>query len=94
LNLRKFLKEYYGLIPVVGGTIIAGAVGVVAYSVGLAQDFSKEVQYISSTNDVIGGVFTLYNNASAVCGRYIMPGFLAGQFLTYKFKKSLTSFFK
>ena len=94
MGLKKFLKEYYGLIPVVGGTVIAGAVGVVAYSVGFAQDIAKEIQYISTTQDFWGGFWLLYNNASSVCGKYVIPGFIAGQALTYKLKKSVTSFFK
>jgi len=94
LGLKKFIKEYYGLIPVVGGTVIAGAVGVVAYSVGFAQDIAKEIQYISTTQDFWGGFWSLYSNASSVCGKYVIPGFIAGQALTYKLKKSVTSFFK
>jgi hypothetical protein len=94
MDIKKFLKEYYGLVPVIGGTLVAGAVGVIAYSVGMAQDISKEAQYISSSNDVLGGILSLYNNASLICGKYVMPGFVAGQALTYKFKKNLISFLK
>lgn len=82
------------MIPVLGGVVVAGATGILAYSVGFAQDIAKEIQYISTTQDFWGGIWSLYNNASAVCGKCVIPGFIAGQFLTYKLKKSVTSFFK
>ena len=94
MGLKKIIKEYYGVIPVVGGTVVAGAVGIVAYSAGFAQDFLKEIQYISTTQDFWGGISSLYNNASVVCGKYVIPGFIAGQALTYRLKKSITSLFK
>jgi len=93
-RLKKFLKEYYGLVPTLGGTIVAGSVGVVAYSVGFAKDFSKELQYILATQDVWGGISSLYNYASSVGGKYIIPAFFIGQVLSYKLKKSVTSFFE
>ncbi|HKZ45705.1 MAG TPA: hypothetical protein VJ343_03295 [archaeon] len=94
MGLKKFLKEYNSLIPIVGGTIIAGAVGIAAYTIGFAQDISKEIQYISNTKDVLGGIWALYETASSVCGKYVIPGFVAGQALTYKLKKTIISVFR
>lgn len=94
MGLKKFLKEYYGLVPILGGTVIAGTAGLIAYSVGFAQDLTKEIQYISTTQDIWGGVLSLYDNGSSIAGKYVIPGFIAGQALTYKLKKALFSFFK
>ena len=94
MSLKKFLKEYYGLIPVTGGLTLAGLAGTTAYSIGLIQNISKEIQYISSTGDIIGGIVSLYDFASSVAGKYVLPGFVAGQLITYKFKKAVVSAFK
>lgn len=94
MGLKKFLKEYYGLVPILGGAVIAGTAGVIAYTVGFAQDLTREIQYISNTQDVLGGLFSLYDNASSVAGKYVIPGFIAGQALTYKLKRAIFSFFK
>jgi len=93
LGIRKFLREYYGVIPVLGGTVVAGVTGIIAYSIGVAQGLTKEVQYILTTQDV-GRFLVLYEYGSSVAGKYIVPGFMVGQALTYKLKKSLFSIFE
>ena len=94
MGLKKFLKEYYGILPVVGGTVIAGAVGVVAYTIGSAQELTNQIEYIVTTQDIWGGLSVLCDSGSALAGKYIIPGFVAGQVLTYKLKKTLFSFLK
>lgn len=93
-RLKKFLKEYYGLVPVAGGMALAGIAGMAAYSVGFAQDISRQIQYITSTGDVFGGIISLYESASSTAGKCVAPAFVAGQFMTYRLKKSLISLFK
>ena len=94
MGLKKILKEYYGLVPVLGGTVIAGAVGVVAYTIGSAQELTNQIEYIITTQDIWGGLSALCDSGSALAGRYIIPGFIAGQILTYKLKKAIFSFLK
>lgn len=94
MGLKKFLKEYYGLIPILGGTVIAGTAGIIAYTVGSAQEITKQIEYITTTQDVWGGISALYESASSLGGKYIIPGFFAGQALTYKLKKAIFSFLK
>lgn len=93
MGIKKFLKEYYGVIPVLGGTVVAGVTGIIAYSIGVAQGLTKEIQYILTTQD-LERLFTLYEYGSSVAGKYIVPGFIVGQALTYKLKKSLFSIFE
>ena len=82
-KIRKFLGEYYGLIPTLGGVAVAGVTGLVAYSIGLAHGI-YDGQSISS----------LYTYASSISRKFVLPGFLVGQFLTYKLKKAIFSIFK
>lgn len=93
MGVKKFLREYYGLIPMLGGTLVAGATGIIAYSIGFAQGLTKEIQYITTTQD-LERILTLYEYGSSVAGKYILPGFVVGQALTYKLKKSLLSIFE
>jgi hypothetical protein len=80
---KKFLGEYFGLIPTLGGIVVAGAAGIVTYAIGIAHGIYNGVE-----------ISSLYNYASAFPGKILPPAFLVGQFLTYRLKKSIVSIFK
>lgn len=82
-KIKNFLKEYYGLIPTLGGVAVAGATGLLTYSISTAYGLYNGTD-----------ISSLYSYASSVSGKFVIPSFLVGQFLTYRLKKSLTSLFK
>jgi len=90
----SFLKDYFGVVPLVGATLTAGAVGGVAFAIGLASDVSKTAAQIMAGANAVDAINSLYQSAGNLAGQYFMPAGAAGQFLTYKFKRSITSFFK
>jgi hypothetical protein len=82
-KIKKFLSEYFGLVPTLGGVAVAGAAGIVTYSIGMAYGLYNGVE-----------VSSLYSYASTISGKFVIPSFLVGQFLTYRLKKSIFSVFK
>lgn len=94
MGIKKILKEYYGPAPIIGGTMVAGVAGIIAYSVGAIKNLPDNILYVINTGDLVGGIFSLYEKAGNVCGKYVVPGFVAGQFLFYKFGKMLKNVFK
>ena len=94
MGIKKFLREYFGLIPLTGGLLTAGAVGSAAFLISLLSGTSQELTYVINGKDAVDAISILYQKAGETAGHYIMPSAAVGQFLTYRFKKSVTSFFK
>lgn len=94
MGVKKFLREYFGVIPVSGGLLTAGLVGTTAFIISLVAGSSQGLSYIASGENPVDVIASLYQQASGVAGKYMMPGAFAGQLLTYKFKKSIESWFK
>ena len=88
-KVKGFLKEYNGLVPIAGGIFTAGAVSVVAFVIGSFEHLQRMVEYGITTNDWGYAAKYLYEKGSELAGYYAFPGYLGGQFLTYKFKKAL-----
>jgi len=91
---NSFLRDYFGFLPLLGGTLTAGVVGGAAFAIGLAYDASKTAAQIMGGANAVDAINSLYQTAGNLAGQYVMPAGAAGQFFTYKFKKSITSFFK
>lgn len=91
---NSFLRDYFGLLPLLGGTITAGVVGGAAFAIGLACDASKTAAQVMGGVNPVDAINSLYNSAGNLAGQYVMPAGVAGQFLTYRFKKSISNFFK
>ena len=94
MGIKKFLKEYFGAIPVSGGLLTAGLVGTTAFIISLAASSSQGLTYLTNGENPVDVIASLYQQASDAAGKYMMPGAFAGQLLTYKFKKSVESWFK
>lgn len=90
-RLKNFLKEYYGFTPTFTGIVFAGLTASATYLVGAVQQLSSQIPYLLETRDFLGILSSLYESGSYVSGKYIVPGFLVGQFLGYKIKKFLNS---
>jgi hypothetical protein len=90
----KFPREYFGLIPLTGAAITAGAVGGAAFLITLASEISKQAYYIGNGGSIVDAISAMYQHAGNVAGQWIMPAGAVGQFLAYRFKKSVLSIFK
>lgn len=90
----SFLKDYFGVVPLLGATLTAGAVCGAAFLVGLASDSSRTAAQIIGGANAVDAISSLYQHAGNLAGQYAMPAGGVGQFLTYKFKRSISSFFK
>ncbi len=80
---KKFLKEYFGIIPTLSGFLIAGVAGTITQVIGTIYSISEGACFSSALA-----------YGSDLAGKVIAPGFIAGQFTGYKIKKMITSFFK
>lgn len=92
-KIVKFIKDYNSLVPVLGGLIVSGAAGVIAFAVGSAQSAGDSFRYFSQTGDFLGTVGMFYQRGSELAGKYALAGYVGGQFVTYKLKKSVSNFF-
>jgi hypothetical protein len=96
--VKKFIKDYFGLFPMLGGVLGAGSVYLAAYGTSMAVDagstITKELSYLFNygTLDGIGlkeSIASIYSNAKSVSGQWGIGGAVGGQFLFYKFKTSI-----
>jgi len=94
VGVKKFLKEYFGVIPMSGGMLTAGIVGTTVFLISVVAGSSQGLNYMINGKNPVDVITSLYQQASNVAGQYAIPGAAAGQFLTYRFKKSVTSVFK
>jgi hypothetical protein len=92
-RIVKFIKEYNGLVPVLGGLIVSGAAGVIAFAVGSAQSASDSFRYLTQTGDFLGTIGMFYQKGSELAGKYALAGYVGGQFVSYKLKKTVSNFF-
>lgn len=91
---NSFLRDYFGVLPLLGATITAGAVGGTAFLIDMVNGASRTTAQILGGMNALDAISSLYQHAGTLAGQYIMPAGVVGQFLTYKFKKSIASFFK
>ncbi|OYT41674.1 MAG: hypothetical protein B6U78_02665 [Candidatus Aenigmarchaeota archaeon ex4484_224] len=91
-RIKNFLKEYNGLIPVFGGIVTSGVVTLVAFGIGAAEHLQKMIEYGMTTQDWGYALKYVYEKGSELAGYYAAPAYLAGQLITYKFKKSVSNF--
>jgi hypothetical protein len=93
-KIRKFLKEYFGPLPILGGTFTAGVVGTAAFLITLISGFSKGIPYVLNGSNPVDLIGSIYQQAGVTAGQLVMPAYAAGQFLTYRMKKSILSVFQ
>lgn len=94
MGVKKFLREYFGIIPVSGGLLTAGLVGTTTFLISIVAGSSQGLNYVVNGKNPADVIASLYQQAGDVAGMYMMPSAVAGQLLTYKLKKSITSLFK
>ena len=91
-GLGKFLKDYFGLLPIVGGMFTSGLTSTAVFLIALLYNLSKGYPQLFTGNwDYVS---IAYKKAGEIAGQWILPSYAAGQFLTYRMKKTITSLFK
>lgn len=97
------IKEYYGPLPVLTGLLAAGAVNIAAFTLGAVYNGGEGiVSFVTNGNgDLLSAVYNtpsnvakLYMESRALAIDWSVPGFAAGQFLGYKLRSTVKSWFK
>ena len=90
-GLGSFWREYNGVVPLIvgaAGAITAASIGGLTGAIHSLGNGAVQMYGI----DPAGAVKTaieLYKVGANTAGSYLLPGFLAGQFVGYKFKKAV-----
>jgi hypothetical protein len=97
------VKEYYGPMPLLSGFITAGAVSTAAFVIsslyngggGIAELLANNnSDLVSSLYDIPDVICEAYKESRIFTSNWTMPSFAVGQFLGYKLKRTIQSFFK
>ena len=94
-GLKSYLGEYKGLVPFAGGCLGSGAAYIAGATAGTLKAITTEIPYIVESNGYGITDKLSYVASESLNGGYDTAaklgglGFLAGLFLTVKFKKSV-----
>ncbi|MBS3055622.1 MAG: hypothetical protein J4452_03990 [Candidatus Aenigmarchaeota archaeon] len=91
LGLGKFWREYFGLVPLVAGGLVAlGAAAVTgSYQALTSLTGGSSGLYAGGLREVANMAVEAYKSGAQSAGEALVPGFVVGQILGYKFKMTV-----
>jgi hypothetical protein len=102
-GLKDKIKEYCGPMPMLSGFITAGAVSTAAFVVSSLYNSGEGIAELlaNSNSDLVSSLYDIpdviceaYKESRIFTSNWTMPSFAVGQFLGYKLKRTIRSFFK
>ena len=102
-RLIDSVKGYFGPLPILSGLLGYGTAGMAAFTIyamytgsdsAINLLTSRNVDLISLLYDIPETVAKIYTESRVFASHWSTPGFVLGQFLGYKLRKTVRSWFK
>lgn len=87
----EFWREYWGIVPIItaaAGAVAAGSLAGLTESVRAVSQGAIHFYSLNPT-DITRSVTEVYKMGADAAGSYLFPGWVAGQFIGYKFKQAV-----